>query len=96
MDTCSACKGFLPSGCARCPNCDSLVKSARSSLGKATRAVGAILSGTAVSMTLMACYGAPSMEELQMRHPDIPVECDPETDPECEESILRKAAERPQ
>ena len=62
-------------------------------MGKAARKVGALLGGTAVSVTLMACYGAPSMEELQMRHPNPPVECDPETDPKCEEQPLKDAPE---
>jgi hypothetical protein len=58
MFSCLSCKGFIPEELSDCPNClkTNNLQSAKSSLlRKAACVVGASL----VSVTLMACYGAP-------------------------------------
>lgn len=85
MESCTKCNGFIPHSLAFCPNCDSSLKPASFS---AVKKVGAILGGAAVSMTLMACYGAPAMDDFSFPNEPV-VECDPELDPECPPQELR-------
>ena len=51
---CESCRGFLPRGAAKCPNCSSHVGRA---LTKKLCAVGATLGAGSLAFTLMACYG---------------------------------------
>jgi hypothetical protein len=53
MKNCTSCPGFIPHNLDKCPNCSTqaIIKN----LKKAATVVGAGM----VSMTLMACYGAP-------------------------------------
>lgn len=56
METCSLCQGFVPNNTTQCPNCDTPL--CRPKKGLVKTLLGAI-SGGALSITLMACYGAP-------------------------------------
>jgi hypothetical protein len=51
LDTCVACGGFTPVAASRCPHCDATI--ARPFVRRAL----AVVTGGAVAMTLMACYG---------------------------------------
>src|SRR5690242_20629035 len=48
---CESCRGFLPRGAVKCPNCS------RRALTKKLCAVGATLGAGSLAFTLMACYG---------------------------------------
>ena len=56
MRICSSCEGFAPDSLSACPHCDTVLPAAPA------RRAGLWLkaaAGSAVAMTLMACYGAP-------------------------------------
>lgn len=52
LEKCSACQGFVPTASNECPHCST---KRMSRLG----AVAAVIGASAISVTLMACYGAP-------------------------------------
>jgi len=56
LTTCSECNGFIPPAANACPHCKSKL---RLRLG----AVATVLASSAISFTLMACYGAPACAE---------------------------------
>lgn len=56
MYTCRNCFGFIPDDIPRCPNCDGKTEF---KLHPKIKTGIKILSASAVSLTLMACYGAP-------------------------------------
>jgi hypothetical protein len=51
LHTCPGCAGFVPAASSSCPHCDAPVR-------RLARRLGALLGAGALSMTLMACYGA--------------------------------------
>ena len=53
LTQCDHCKGFLPRGATKCPNCS------RRALTKKLCALGATLGAGSLAFTLMACYGMP-------------------------------------
>lgn len=62
LSSCPSCSGFVPPGLGRCPNCG-----AQASGGGLLRrlkilGVTGLLGGSAVALTLMACYGLPPCE----------------------------------
>ncbi len=64
MKKCSSCDGLIPSMSKSCPNCHKISRRIKAGLGAA--GVGVI------SLTLMACYGAPP-DYKRAHHPR---ECD--------------------
>jgi len=58
LKTCQSCNGFLPSGVRLCPNCGTQIQ-ASGRLAGPLKTVGTVLLGSAIAMTLSACYGAP-------------------------------------
>lgn len=57
--SCPRCDGFVPQSASKCPHC----AAAKSSVwGTMSRAALAVVSGSALSVTLMACYGSPPCE----------------------------------
>lgn len=62
MQRCSACDGFIPASCTACPHCDPSQATIDPAAARAWQRLAMLLritGGTAVAMTLMACYGAP-------------------------------------
>lgn len=57
--SCSRCKGFLAFALRACPHCHAPLDRARQALV----GLASIAGGGAVSMTLMACYGAPCVDD---------------------------------
>ena len=55
--TCNECSGFIPSTEAACPNCSTAMPISKW-VGP-MKAVVTIVTGTALAMTLSACYGSP-------------------------------------
>jgi hypothetical protein len=87
MIQCLSCSGFIPENSLRCPNClraGNLSNKISSQVKIATKIAGASI----VSMTLMACYGAPPDDFMKVRKPyskeesEIPQEDDKERDKE--------------
>ncbi len=62
MRRCLSCDGFLPAGRERCPNCAAPERSSRS-LATRLGLVAGPLGGSAIAITLMACYGAPPCDD---------------------------------
>lgn len=58
MHSCESCRGFVPEALTACPNCETNNMAKRGIKTKAS----VILSVSAISLTLMACYGAPPDE----------------------------------
>lgn len=56
METCSLCQGFIPGTTAQCPHCDAPLVQPKK--GFAQKLLG-VVTGGALSVTLMACYGLP-------------------------------------
>lgn len=57
---CKLCEGFIPNASSQCPNC--VIPTAPTRKIKAYRQVktaATVVSAGMISMTLMACYGAP-------------------------------------
>lgn len=63
--TCSFCTGFVPANVSTCPHCgvESLDVKANSKLGALAKGFAAAATGGVVAVTLMACYGAPFIDE---------------------------------
>ena len=68
LSSCPACNGFVPPTFDTCPHCSAAVQSAppsksqaskRGPTGRLLRNALTLVSGGAMSMTLMACYGQP-------------------------------------
>ncbi len=53
LTRCSACAGFVPMLSLSCPHCGA------AALGKIAKVATGTILGSAVSVTLMACYGCP-------------------------------------
>jgi hypothetical protein len=66
--SCVRCEGFVPPLATTCPHCSARVEGLLPMVGRAALAV---VGGSAMSMTLMACYGLPPCEAL-----DNPVDAD--------------------
>lgn len=64
LETCSTCRGFLPSTADHCPHC----RTKRIGLG----AIATVLGSGAIAFTLMACYGAAPCAEGGNCHPTTP------------------------
>jgi len=62
--TCSHCEGFVPPNAAACPHCgrESLDVKRNSKFGALAKGIAAAASGGVVAVTLMACYGAPFID----------------------------------
>jgi hypothetical protein len=73
LSTCTSCRGFVPATAARCPNCDASAEPRRPR-PLARRLLAAAGAG-AVSITLMACYGAPAHYYKEPPRPQTA--CDP-------------------
>jgi hypothetical protein len=73
---CSACGGFVPESVTSCPNCKK-----GSPLGRAAKACLKLATGSAVAMTLMACYGAPPHQYAPIEAPPAPCQNDGPGDP---------------
>ena len=58
--SCSSCAGFVPPTASFCPHCSAKVEGL---LPLLSRTALAVVGGSAVSMTLMACYGLPPCED---------------------------------
>jgi hypothetical protein len=60
LDRCNSCDGFVPKLSLACPHCGAKHSTGTSRI----RAVAlAVVAGTACSLTLAACYGAPAEGE---------------------------------
>ncbi len=57
LSSCSSCEGFLPTGARVCPHCDARIAGPGLSITKIYRGLMATTVGSALSVTLMACYG---------------------------------------
>ncbi len=62
--SCSHCTGFVPANITTCPHCgtQSLDVKPNSKLGSLVAGVAAAATGGVVAVTLMACYGAPYVD----------------------------------
>lgn len=86
MRTCEHCNSFIPEGIDECPNCrgqqteqkTGIQKSAKKSFRLATQ----VLMAGAVSVTMMACYGAPPVKQCA---PDLDRDSDGYYTNYCEE-----------
>ena len=77
MIQCKTCAGFVPQSSSHCPNC-----STEYTKGKACRQIktaATIVGAGMISMTLMACYGAPPDYPHQL--PDNPSGTSAEKEP---------------
>jgi hypothetical protein len=54
LPTCLSCQGFVPAGRAACPHCDAPLLRRR----PLARILASMIGAGAMSVTLMACYGA--------------------------------------
>ena len=60
LSSCPACAGFVPVKSRRCPHCSARMAVAGSdTFRRIAKAALALSSGSAMCMTLMACYGLP-------------------------------------
>jgi len=62
LEVCGSCSGFLPAQVKACPNCQTAratKRSLASGLPLRLGALGTLLTGGTMAITLMACYGAP-------------------------------------
>ena len=57
LHTCPSCAGFVPAARPTCPHCDAPLAT-RSPTRRLGRALATMLGAGAMSVTLMACYGA--------------------------------------
>lgn len=65
LETCAACRGFVPPSIGACPHCNTK----RGRIG----ATLAVLGSGAIAFTLMACYGAaPAVEGSPPSSPNSP------------------------
>ncbi len=62
LTICPECEGFIPDAAGRCPNCDARP----TSLGRRAAKLAAC---GAMMMTLMACYGGPTMMQRPPAQP---------------------------
>ena len=62
--TCSHCAGFVPTDLTTCPHCgtESLDVKTSSKLGSFVKGVASVATSGMVAVTLMACYGAPDVD----------------------------------
>jgi len=69
MNMCEKCSSFIPRHIEACPNC-ACGGSAATNQGKALRRLATAVGASLVSMTLMACYGAPpDFSDIPKREP---------------------------
>ena len=71
LKTCSSCQGFVPIAMDTCPNCNASI-STRSFLKGPLKAMGTVFLGSAMAMTLSACYGSPVMTPLDCESAGCP------------------------
>ena len=65
LESCPTCEGFLPAATARCPHCGTSVGWSRRAKNWAR-----IAGGSAIAVTMMACYGAPPPGPMPTDPPD--------------------------
>lgn len=61
LATCSRCRGFLGIAMNACPHCGAALGRAR----RIAMGIVGVAGGSAVSMTLMACYGPPCVNDAK-------------------------------
>ena len=61
LATCDGCGGFVPVGAPTCPHCSS--REPFLAAGSLVRIGIGLFGGSALAMTLMACYGAPCADD---------------------------------
>ncbi|MBI3201160.1 MAG: hypothetical protein HYZ29_06415 [Myxococcales bacterium] len=87
LSRCSECGGFVPPSAALCPHCDRGLTPSGWRLGRAASACLKVATGSAVAVTLMACYGGPPHSYGPPPQPPEPCSTDPNTgqptDPGC-------------
>lgn len=68
LSTCNKCSGFVRSESTKCPHCEA-PKAAGSSWG--LRALGLLgtVGGSAIAVTMMACYGCPDAQACGYPNP---------------------------
>lgn len=71
LNRCARCEGFLPASAARCPHCET-------ALPRWVKLAATVLGGTALSMTLSACYGGSCAGGGCYEPVPVPPTCDEE------------------
>ncbi|MEM7157072.1 MAG: hypothetical protein AAF799_29740 [Myxococcota bacterium] len=79
LDSCPTCDGFMPAATARCPHCG-----AAAGWSRRAKNLARLAGGSAIAVTMMACYGAP---------PPGPMPTDPPQDPGADGADPAGAAE---
>lgn len=84
LSSCSSCCGFLPPRADQCPHCDAVASPAasprRGRFARLSRALFELAGGSAVALTLMACYGAGAPYRGAHVRPQPHQQCAPEMD----------------
>ena len=96
MLQCEKCEGFIPNASPKCPNCLILTgpQAKNSKVYRQVKTAATVMTAGMISMTLMACYGAPpDYLERRDRDPVKPL-VDEDSKPDTGEKEPEKATDR--